>query len=61
MLTLPPVLQLTHVVVETGGKQVKLEADLVVAGIGAKPCTEMFEGQLELEAGGIKVRFTTRD
>lgn len=38
------------------GKQ--LEASLVVVGVGAKPNTEMFKGQLELledKPGGVKV------
>ncbi|XP_051119353.1 monodehydroascorbate reductase 4, peroxisomal [Andrographis paniculata] len=33
----------------------KLPADLVVVGIGIRPNTSLFEGQLTLEKGGIKV------
>ena len=36
----------------------KVEASLVVVGVGAKPNTEMFKGQLELledKPGGVKV------
>ncbi|KAB1209161.1 putative monodehydroascorbate reductase, cytoplasmic isoform 2 [Morella rubra] len=33
----------------------KLPADMVVAGIGIRPNTSLFEGQLTLEKGGIKV------
>ncbi|KAH7546485.1 hypothetical protein FEM48_Zijuj01G0205900 [Ziziphus jujuba var. spinosa] len=31
-----------------------LQADIVVVGIGARPLTELFEGQVEEEKGGIK-------
>lgn len=33
----------------------KLPADMVVVGIGIRPNTSLFEGQLNLEKGGIKV------
>ena len=36
----------------------KIEASLVVVGVGAKPNTEMFKGQLDLledKPGGVKV------
>ena len=39
----------------------KLEAGLVVVGVGAIPNTEMFKGQLDLledKPGGVKVPFT---
>ena len=32
-----------------------LEADLVVVGVGAKPLTTLFKGQVAEEKGGIKV------
>ena len=38
----------------------KIEASLVVVGVGAKPNTEMFKGQLDLledKPGGVKVSF----
>lgn len=37
----------------------KLESDIVIVGVGAKPNTDMFKGQIELledKPGGIKVR-----
>lgn len=33
----------------------KLPADLVVVGVGARANKELFEGQLDMEAGGIAV------
>ena len=36
----------------------KIEADMVLVGVGARPNTEMFKGQLDLleeRPGGIKV------
>lgn len=33
----------------------ELPCDMVVAGVGARPNVEMLEGQVEMEAGGIKV------
>ncbi|PNH08943.1 putative monodehydroascorbate reductase, cytoplasmic isoform 2 [Tetrabaena socialis] len=38
-----------------GGGGGVLEAALVVVGVGARPNVELFAGQLELAAGGIKV------
>lgn len=32
-----------------------LEADIVVVGVGAKPLTTLFKGQVQEEKGGIKV------
>lgn len=32
-----------------------LEADIVVVGVGGKPLTTLFKGQVEEEKGGIKV------
>lgn len=32
-----------------------LEADIVVVGVGARPLTTLFKGQVEEEKGGIKV------
>lgn len=32
-----------------------LEADIVVVGVGAKPLTTLFKGQVEEDKGGIKV------
>lgn len=32
-----------------------LDADIVVVGVGAKPLTTLFKGQVEEEKGGIKV------
>lgn len=32
-----------------------LDADIVVVGVGARPLTTLFKGQLEEEKGGIKV------
>lgn len=40
----------------------KLEAGLVVVGVGAKPNTDMFKGQLDLledKPGGVKVLSTS--
>ena len=48
-------LQVTHAVLKDG---TKLEAQLVIAGAGARPNVELFEGQLELlkdKPGGVKV------
>ncbi|KZV48945.1 Monodehydroascorbate reductase family protein [Dorcoceras hygrometricum] len=33
-----------------------LDADIVVVGVGGKPLTSLFKGQVEEEKGGIKVR-----
>lgn len=32
-----------------------LEADIVIVGVGAKPLTALFKGQVEEDKGGIKV------
>ncbi|XP_022142764.1 monodehydroascorbate reductase-like [Momordica charantia] len=32
----------------------ELEADIVVVGVGARPVTELFKGQIEMDRGGIK-------
>lgn len=32
-----------------------LEADIVVVGVGGRPLTALFKGQVEEEKGGIKV------
>lgn len=32
-----------------------LEADIVVVGVGGRPLTGLFKGQIEEEKGGIKV------
>ena len=32
-----------------------LEADIVVVGVGARPLTTLFKGQVEEDKGGIKV------
>ncbi|XP_023552962.1 monodehydroascorbate reductase, seedling isozyme-like [Cucurbita pepo subsp. pepo] len=32
----------------------ELEADFVVVGVGARPCTRLFQGQIEMSRGGIK-------
>ena len=34
-----------------------LEADIVVVGVGGRPLTTLFKGQVEEEKGGIKVGF----
>lgn len=47
--------KVTHAVLDNGDK---LPADLVVVGVGAKPNTELFKGQLDLveeKPGGVKV------
>ena len=49
-------MQVTHAVLKDGSK---VEAQLVIAGVGARPNIELFEGQLDLlkdKPGGIKVR-----
>ena len=35
-----------------------LEADIVVVGVGGRPLTTLFKGQVEEEKGGIKVIVT---
>lgn len=37
-----------------------LEADIVVVGVGARPLTTLFKGQVIEEKGGIKVNVTTK-
>lgn len=37
-----------------------LEADIVVVGVGGRPLTSLFKGQVEEEKGGIKVSLCTR-
>lgn len=32
-----------------------LEADIVVVGVGGRPLTTLFKGQVEEEKGGLKV------
>ena len=47
---------MTHAVLKSGEK---IEADMVLVGVGARPNTELFKGQLDLleeRPGGIKVR-----
>lgn len=34
-----------------------LEADIVVVGVGGKPVTSLYKGQVVMEKGGIKVCF----
>lgn len=36
-----------------------LEADIVVVGVGGRPLTTLFKGQVEEEKGGIKVNVTS--
>lgn len=45
-------LQVTAVKLKDGGV---LEADIVVVGVGARPLTTLFKGQVAEEKGGIKV------
>lgn len=47
--------KVTTVVASVDDKEQKMEAALVVVGIGARPNAELFKDQLALEAGGIKV------
>ena len=49
-------LQVTTTVLKSGEK---IESDIVLVGVGARPNVELFKGQLELleeRPGGIKVR-----
>lgn len=49
--------QVTHAVLKDG---TKIEAQMVIAGVGARPNVELFEGQIDLlkdKPGGIKVRW----
>mmetsp|Transcript_13649 Transcript_13649/g.29277 ORF Transcript_13649/g.29277 Transcript_13649/m.29277 type:complete len:433 (-) Transcript_13649:309-1607(-) len=47
--------KVARVAVKAAGAESKLEAALVVVGVGARANTELFAGKLELAAGGIKV------
>ena len=50
-----PAPQVTHVVLKSGEK---IEADLVVSGVGAKPMLDLYQGQVDTlddKPGGIKV------
>lgn len=52
-MTLPlPVLQVKDVKLKDGRV---LDADIVVVGVGGRPLTTLFKGQVEEEKGGIKV------
>lgn len=56
MLTGTHALQVKTSVLKSGKK---MESDIVIVGVGARPNTEMFKGQidfLEDRPGGIKVR-----
>jgi monodehydroascorbate reductase (NADH) len=44
--------QVTAVILKDGSR---IDADIVVIGIGIRPNVDLFEGQLTLEKGGIKV------
>lgn len=46
------IFQVTHVQLKDGRV---LEADIVVVGVGGRPLTALFKGQVEEEKGGIKV------
>ena len=37
-----------------------LEADIVVVGVGARPLTSLFKGQIVEEKGGIKVNAASK-
>lgn len=47
-----PVFQVTDVKLKDGRV---LDADIVVVGVGGRPLTTLFKGQVEEEKGGIKV------
>lgn len=47
--------KVTHVIVGTAGGTDRIQADLVVVGVGARANTDLFSSQLELALGGIKV------
>lgn len=38
-----------------------LDADIVVVGVGGRPLTTLFKGQVEEEKGGIKVCVTSEN
>lgn len=46
------IVQVTEVKLKDGRV---LEADIVVVGVGGRPLTKLFKGQVEEEKGGIKV------
>jgi len=51
--------QVSQVVVSSKDGEQKLDASLVVVGVGARPNVELLEGQVEMvpkPVGGIKVR-----
>jgi monodehydroascorbate reductase (NADH) len=35
-----------------------LDADIVIVGVGGRPLTGLFKGQVDEEKGGLKVSFT---
>lgn len=47
-----PIMQVTEVQLKDGRV---LEADIVVVGVGGRPLTTLFKGQVEEDKGGIKV------
>lgn len=47
-----PIFQVKEVKLKDGRV---LEADIVVVGVGGRPLTTLFKGQVEEEKGGIKV------
>lgn len=47
-----PVLQVKDVKLKDGRV---LDADIVIVGVGGRPLTTLFKGQVEEEKGGIKV------
>ena len=55
---LSPITQVTEVKLKDG---TVLEADIVVVGVGGRPLTALFKGQVEEVKGGIKVRSTCID
>ena len=52
MVILLPTVQVKEVKLKDGRV---LEADIVVVGVGGRPLTTLFKGQVEEEKGGIKV------
>lgn len=53
-LTCSSPLQVNEVQLKDGRS---LEADIVIVGVGAKPLTALFKGQVEEDKGGIKVNY----
>lgn len=49
-------MQVTEVKLKDGNV---LGADIVVVGVGGRPLTTLFKGQVEEEKGGIKVSVTS--